>query len=200
MVTANSAEQRGQVGSGEFVAWRNPLGHEGTLALMTSKSLIFAAPGSPEALGNAIREYEQQGKLPDGAREIDTQSIARIRFDKRSTDIAILFESDEQSGILYYDFGNPTARDSFIETFKSEFGNRFSDRTREYTPLTAAVRPLLLGVLIAMSTWAVYVTASSLVSPAGIFLVGGAGLLFSLTRLVQRVAYPPLLRTLRQRA
>lgn len=184
----------------DFVVWRNPRGNEGTLALLTSERLIFADPGTPGEIEAAIDRFRADGSLPQGC-EIDAESISTIRFDKRSTDIAILYSrSDRERAIHYYDFGNPTARDSFVEAFKAAFGDRFVDRTREHTPLTAALRPLLVGTLVAVGTWALQSIAAELVSPTGIVLVGGCGLALTLATLVRRVAHPPILRTLTQRA
>jgi len=203
----------------DFVVWKNPQGTHGTLALLTSERVIFADPGSPATIDRAISEFRSNGRMPSGAHEIIAESIFKISFDKRSTDMTIYYaKNDRERETHSYDFGNPTARDSFVEAFTEEFGDRFVDRTQEHTPLTAALRPLCLGGAIATLTWALYLTAHQtapgagsagpsallssaveLVGPPGILLVGGLSLAITMATLIRRVAHPPILRTLSEK-
>ena len=59
--------------------------------------------------------------------------------------------------------------------------------------------------LIGTVTWALYLAASELamvdaLGPAGVLLVGGLCFALTLGRLIRRVAHPPILRTLTQKA
>lgn len=207
----------------DLVIWRNPLGREGTLILMTLERLIFADPGDAAEIDLAIACFRRDGTAPTACREISPRAIFRIRFDKRATDIAIFYATDDgECYIHYHDFLDSEVRDGFVAAFIDRFGASFADHTREETPATAALRPLLVASIIGAFTSALHAAADPIAAvggralpprgieatltwlagvtgPDGALLLGVCSLALTATALIRRVARRPTLRTLARR-
>jgi hypothetical protein len=195
--------------------------------VMVTDEAVVVATRAPDELA-ALESELQKGApaetlLSRSGKRFPFEKIVGVVSNERTSELKITCKLALTGKPEFHDFefSSPQRRDEVLAAMRSQMEPIFRYARTEFTPLRAALAPLVTAAVLAMLTWALRDSARGAlpapnshgrhaalkellyrfalwIGPTGVLVIGGIALAIALLWLVAQVREPPIMLTLKR--